>query len=146
MEVTKAKLKNLESGKEIVLAVNPASYELSRSFDFVVEPRLAQAAPLVAFRSGGVAALKIQLIVDQDVPKGTESLKQTREFLADLPKVYEASASVSAVEFKMGALSFQGFVRSFRWTVKRFDPKGEPTSGVLDLDLIAGSEEEGGRK
>lgn len=146
MEVTKAKLKNLESGKEIVLAVNPSSYELSRNFDFVLEPRLAQSAPLVAFRNGGAAALKLQLLLDQDVPKGSDALKQAREFLTDLPKIYEKTASVSPVEFKMGALSFQGYIRSYRFTAKRFDPKGEPTSAVLDLELIAGADEEGSQK
>ena len=74
-------------------------------------------------------------------------IKTVQAFLLDLNQIDDATASVSPVEFKMGSVVFKGFVRLFRWTATRFDPKGEPLSARLDLELVSdGSYESGGKK
>ena len=138
MQVTKGSLKNSKSGKQITFPINPSNYELSRSFDFQIESYLGGKDPLVAYRCAAPATFKVRLQLDRDVAKGEEALKDAQAFLEDASTVYEDTASTSPVEFKMGTITFAGFIRSFRWTAQRFDPKGEPTSAVLDLELIGG--------
>lgn len=137
MEVTKGKLKNTKSGKECVFAANPSQYELAQSYDFAMETQLAQSAPLVAFRCGGAATLSFALVFDRDMGIADDSLKNVQGFLAELNEVDPDTASVPVIEFKMGALLFKGYVRSYRWNVNRFDPKGEPLSARLELELIS---------
>ncbi len=146
MEVTKGKLKNAKSGKEIAFAANPAQYELSQSYDFAMETQLAQSAPLVAFRCGGAAVLKFNLCFDRDMGLSDDAIKNVQTFLSDLNQIDADTASVSPVEFRMGSLAFKGYVRGFRWTANRFDPKGEPVGGKLDMELVSdGTYEKGGK-
>jgi hypothetical protein len=146
MEVTKGKLKNTKTGKEIAFAANPAQYELSQNYDFAIETQLAKPAPLVAFRCGGAATLKFGLSFERDMGLAEDALKSVQAFLADLNQIDEETASVSPVEFKMGSLAFRGYVRGFRWTASRFDPKGDVMGGKLDMELVSDGTYEKGAK
>lgn len=140
MEITKGKMKNLKEGKEITFAINPSQYELSKSFDFTFEPLLAKSSPLIAFRCGGVSVLKFQLCFDTDMGLEENALKNVQGFLKGLNAIDPDTASVPPVEFKMGSTVFKGFVRTYRWLVTRFDPKGEPLSAVLDVEMVSDGE------
>lgn len=137
MEVTKGKLKNTKSGKELTFAINPTHFELSQSYDYSMEPQLAQPCPLVAFRCGGAAILKFGLNFDRDAGLPENGLSQVQSFLSDLNKIDESTASVPVVEFKMGATVFQGYVKQYRYRTTRFDPKGEAMGASLDLELVS---------
>ncbi len=147
MEVTKGKLKNTKSGKELVFGSNPTQYEISHSNDFAIETQLAQCAPLVSFRCAGAASLRVQLVFDQDAGAKEGTLGEVASFLQELNQVDGETASVPPAEFKMGSTVFRGFLRSYRWNPTRFNPKGEPTAAHLSVELLSdGSYEKGEAK
>lgn len=146
MEVTKGKLKNVKSGKDLVFALNPTQYELNQRNDFDLEPQLGQNHPLVAFRCGGATVLNFSLCFDRDAGVAEEGIQGVRTFLQEAGKIDSETIAPSPLQFKMGGFEFQGFLRSYRLIATRFDPKGEVLSCRLDAELLSdGSFEEGGK-
>jgi hypothetical protein len=145
MEVTKGKMKHIDSGSELVFGINPSQFELSQTFDFALEPRIASPSPLVSFRCGGAATLKFSLVFDRDAGAAEDAIKKVQRFLQEAHQVDTETQTVSAVDIKLGSMAFRGFIRSYRFTATRFDPKGEPLSARLDMELISDGSYEAGK-
>ncbi len=146
MEVTKGKLKNCKTGTEVVFGCNPEQYELSQNYDFAYEPQVGMPAPMVAFRCGGAAAFRVQLFFDTDMGISSEAIHSVRKFFIELNEIDSETMSVSPVEFKMGSTLFRGFVRGYRCTSTRFDPKGEVLSMRVEIELVSDGTYEGVRR
>jgi len=146
MEVTKGKMKNTKSGKELPFALNPTQYELCQSNDYALETQLAQTHPLVAFRCGGATVLKFSLIFDRDAGVSEDGISTVQAFLSDAGQVDAETSSPSPIEYRMGSFTFQGYLRSYRLLAVRFDPKGEPLCLRLDAELLSDGTFEKGSK
>lgn len=144
MEPTPGKLKNRDTGEELAFALNPTEYRLARSLEYTVEPCLGQAAPVVAYRSGGAAELGFELVFDQDAePRG--EVKKVQTFLQNLNKVQAGTKSVPLVEFTLGTFTFRGYVRQYTYRPVRFDAQGNATSARLACTVLSNGDYENGK-
>lgn len=143
-EPTAGKLKNLVTNDELAFAMNPTDYQVTRGFDYAVEPCLGQPAPLVAFRSGFAAEMNFSLLYDRDVDKAID-LKKVTAFVRELGKVDPKTKSVPAIEFSYGGFVFRGFPRTLGFAPYRFDAEGHPTGAKLTVSLLSNGDYEHGR-
>ena len=136
MEPTLGKLKNRDTGEELGFVINPTDYRLARTLDYTVEPCLGQAAPVVAYRSGGAAELHFELIFDKDAEPKSD-LQKVQTFLNGVNKVQAGTKSVPVLEFNLGTFRFSGYARQYQYHPTRFDAQGNPTSARLALGLLS---------
>ncbi len=144
METTSGKIKNRDTGEELVFSVNPTEYHFSRNFDYNVEPCLGQAAPMVSYRSGGASELTSQLIFDQDADSKLD-IKKLNTFVKNLNKISTDTKSTPLLEFSMGSFVFAGYARRLSFHGVRFDARGDVTSARLDLALVSNGDYENGK-
>jgi hypothetical protein len=139
MEPTKGKLTNKDGGQVLKFSMNPNSYQLTRGFDFAVEPRLGHGHPVVAYRSAGAAQLSFSLRFHKDTDKDF-SPDDVMKFLKALGTINEATRSAPALEFNMGSFIFTGYASQVTLQVTQFDGQGNTLAMGLDLTLLSTGE------
>lgn len=140
METAKGKLTNKEDGQVLKFSVNPTSYQLTRAFDYAVEPKLGEGHPVVAYRSAGASQLSFHLHFDKDIDRDFNS-ETILKFLTALGKIHETKASTPALEFNFGSVTFTGYASQVTLQATRFDAQGNPVRLGLDLTLLSSGEE-----
>jgi hypothetical protein len=143
MEITRGKLTNLQSKTDLAFSINPSEVQLQQNFDYLVEPRVGKAEPVVSYKTMGPASLSFQVVFDKDADDKA-NVGKVQSFMKALGKVDTETRSVPGVQFKLGTMEFNGYVKSYTSRAVRFDNKGDATSVRLEVAIISdGSYEKG---
>jgi hypothetical protein len=120
----KGSFKLLDGEKKTALPfiVNPKEFNVSKAFNYEVEPLLGKSKSVVSYASSSPSRLEVVLTFNDDTTGGAKTkCDDVLDFFKDAATIVKEIKSVPRSKFKMGGFSFEGHIINYHYRPTSFD-------------------------
>jgi hypothetical protein len=140
--VEKAKIKNIDTGEEIICLFNPSEYTLVRNNTWTEMPVKGANIPNLEFGGGGSTSLSMQLFLDTsttggDVRTTTNKIRKLMDIDSSAKDMTSAKGRPPMVEFQWGRIwTFKAVITSMTERCTMFRDDGIPIRATVDVTFL----------